>query len=68
MWILAWMHFWRPNEKLNQSDAYVCNQPMDRICWTIGLIGERLKEAEEESNPVGGPAVSINMDPDFSQM
>jgi hypothetical protein len=28
-----------------------------------GWIRERLEEAEEEGNPVGGPAVSINLDP-----
>jgi hypothetical protein len=27
------------------------------------LIRERLKEAEEKGNPVGGPTVSINLDP-----
>jgi hypothetical protein len=27
------------------------------------LNRKRLKEAEEEGNPVGGPAVSINLDP-----
>lgn len=32
------------------------------------LIGEKLKETEEEINPVGGLDVSINMDPEFSQM
>jgi hypothetical protein len=36
--------------------------------WTeaaepCGLIREELKEAEEEGNPVGEPAVSINLDP-----
>ena len=30
----------------------------DPCCW----IRERLKEAEEEGDPVGGPAVSINLD------
>lgn len=49
---------------MKQSDEVVCNQPMDRIC----LIGEKLKETEEEINPVGGLDVSINMDPEFSQM
>jgi hypothetical protein len=28
-------------------------------CW---WIRERLKEAKERGNPVGGPAVSINLD------
>jgi hypothetical protein len=36
--------------------------------WTeaadpCGWIREKLEEAEEEGNPVGGPAVSINLDP-----
>jgi hypothetical protein len=31
----------------------------DPCCW----IRERLKKAEEEGEPVGGPAVSINLDP-----
>jgi hypothetical protein len=36
--------------------------------WTegakpCGWIGERLEEAEEEGDPVGGPAVSINLGP-----
>ena len=53
---------------MKQSDEIVCNQPTDRICWNIGLIGEKLKETEEEINPVGGLDVSINMDPEFSQM
>ena len=40
--------------------------------WTeaaepCGLVREMLKEAEEEHDPVGGPAASINLDPrDFS--
>jgi hypothetical protein len=28
-----------------------------------GIIRGRLEEDEEEGNPVGGPAVSINLDP-----
>jgi len=28
-----------------------------------GLIRGKLEEAEEEGNPVEGPAVSINLDP-----
>jgi hypothetical protein len=40
--------------------------------WTeaadpCGWIRERLKEAEEEGNPVGGWAVSINLDSEISQ-
>jgi hypothetical protein len=30
---------------------------------TCSSIKEKLKEAEEESNPVRGPAISINLDP-----
>ena len=40
--------------------------------WTeaadpCGWIREKLEEAEEEGDPVGGPAVSINLDPEISQ-
>jgi hypothetical protein len=28
----------------------------------------KLEEAEEEGDPVGGPAVSINLDPEISQI
>jgi hypothetical protein len=31
----------------------------DPCCRTM----EKLEEAEEEGNPIGGPAVSINLDP-----
>jgi hypothetical protein len=36
---------------------------MDRACDPCGSIREKLEEAEEEDDPVGGPAVSINLDP-----
>jgi hypothetical protein len=40
--------------------------------WTeaadpCGLIRERLEEAEEEGDLVGGPTVSVNLDPKVSQ-
>jgi hypothetical protein len=33
--------------------------------WTeaVDPVWERWKEAKEEGNPVGGPAVSVNLDP-----
>jgi hypothetical protein len=31
------------------------------------LIREKLEEAEKEDDPVGGPAVSISLDPELSQ-
>jgi hypothetical protein len=41
---------------------FVLNQ-WTEVADPCGLIRERLKEAEEESDPVRGPAVSINLDP-----
>jgi hypothetical protein len=42
---------------------------MDSIADPCGWIREKLEEAEEESNPVGGPEVSIDLDPwDLSDM
>jgi len=48
-----------------ESQMQICapNQwtdPADPCGW----IREKLEEAEEEGNPVGGPAVSINLDPE----
>ena len=34
---------------------------------TLSWIRKNLEEAEEEGNPVGEPAVSINLDPKISQ-
>jgi hypothetical protein len=45
---LSWPHSQRPNKQLKESD---------------GWIRERQKEAEMEGDPIGGPAVSINLDP-----
>jgi hypothetical protein len=47
---------------MNQMLIFAPNQ------WTeaadpCGWIGKKLKEAEEEGDPVVGPAVSINLDP-----
>ena len=41
--------------------------------WTeaaepCGQIRGKLEEAEKEGNPVGGPAVSINLDPKIFQL
>ena len=33
-----------------------------------GWIREKLEEAKEEGDPIGGPAVSINLDPEVSQI
>jgi hypothetical protein len=59
---------WLPSERLNkylkvQMQTFMPNQ------WSeagdpCGWIREKLEEAEEEEgDPVGGPAVSINLDP-----
>jgi hypothetical protein len=44
------MQIFAPNQRTEAADP-------------CGRIRERLKEAEEKSNPEGGPAVSINLDP-----
>jgi hypothetical protein len=36
---------------------------MDRSSWALLLNWGRLKEAEEKGDSVGGPVVSINLDP-----
>jgi hypothetical protein len=36
---------------------------MDRGWWSYGWTKEKLEEAEEEGDLVGGPAVSIKLDP-----
>jgi hypothetical protein len=59
---LSWLPYKRPNRQLKELDADICIQPMDRGCWPLWLNLGKLKEAEE-SDPVGGPAVSINLDP-----
>jgi hypothetical protein len=44
------MQVFAPNQWTEAADPYC-------------LIRERLKEAEEKGYPVGGPAVSINLNP-----
>ncbi|KRY63205.1 hypothetical protein T4D_16920, partial [Trichinella pseudospiralis] len=46
-----------------ESDADIRIQLMDRSNSPLLLNWGRLKEAEEKGDPVGGPAVSINLDP-----
>jgi hypothetical protein len=45
------------------SDVDIYAQIMDRSCRPLWLNEGKLEEAEEEGLPVGGPAVSINLDP-----
>jgi hypothetical protein len=33
------------------------------VAYPCGCIREMLEEAEEEGDPAGGPAVTINLDP-----
>jgi hypothetical protein len=40
---------------------------MNRVSWPLLLNWGRLREAKEEEDPVGGPAVLINLDPEVSQ-
>jgi len=37
--------------------------PKEQTADPCGLIREKMEEAKEEGNPVGGPTVSINRDP-----
>ena len=64
---LAWLYAWRPNKQLKEADADICTQPMDRSSWTPVVELGSLEEAEKKGDPVGGPAVSINLDPKISQ-
>jgi hypothetical protein len=59
---LLWLPTRRPNEQLkSQMQIFVSSQwreAADPCDW----IRERLVEAEEGGNPVGGPVVSVNLD------
>ena len=62
------MHSERPNKQLKESDAGIYTQSMDRSNTqsmdrsSLPLLNQgRLKESEEKCDPVGGPAVSINL-------
>ena len=57
---LSWLLSKRPNKQLSESDANIYIQTLDRSC---GLIREKLEPAVEEGDPVGGPSISINLDP-----
>ena len=54
---------WLPCERLSswKSQMQVFT-PMDRAPDPCGWIIEKLEEAEEERDPVAGPAVTINLD------
>jgi hypothetical protein len=60
---LSWLNSERPNKQLKESHADIFTQPMDRGWWSYGWTKEKLEEAEEEGDLVGGPAVSIKLDP-----
>ena len=49
------MHIFVPNQWTEVPDP-------------CGLIRGKLEEAKDVGNPVGGPAVSINLDPNISQI
>jgi hypothetical protein len=64
---LSWLPSERPNNQLRESDEDIYTKTMCRSWWPCGWIRKKLKEAEEKGDPVGGPAVSINLEPqDFS--
>jgi hypothetical protein len=61
---LSWLPSMRPIKQLSQVQILTSNQ------WTeVGdpcdWIRERLEEAEEEGDPIGRPAVSTNLDPQY---
>jgi hypothetical protein len=57
---LAWLHSRKPNKQLKEIFApKQCTEAVDPYSW----IRERVKEAEEEGDPIRGPRVSINLDP-----
>ena len=60
---LAWLPSERPNKQLKESDADIYTQPMDRSQGSLWLNRKMLKEAEEEGDSIGRPAVSTNLDP-----
>ena len=52
-------------EKVKCRHLYPTNGQTE-VAEPYGWIREKLEEAEEEGNPVGGPTVSINPDPEIS--
>jgi hypothetical protein len=52
---LPWLPSERCNKQLKDSDADFCTQPMDRSCW-------QARRSWGVGDPVGGPAVPINLD------
>ena len=52
---------------MKESDADIYTQPKTEAAGPWGWIREKLEEAEEEGDPVGGPADSINLNPQISQ-
>jgi hypothetical protein len=63
IWGLSCLPLERLNKQLKESDTDIYTQTMDRNCWLYDWIKKKIGEAEEENNPVGGPAVSTNLDP-----
>jgi hypothetical protein len=58
---LSWLPSERANKQVSQMQI-IYTQPMDRSWDLCGWIREKLGEAEEEGEPVGGPAFSTNLD------
>ena len=60
---MALLHF-HPCSSFRQEQLWV---RVLTVGWQPHLslveLGKKLEEAEEEGDPVGGPAVSINLDP-----
>jgi hypothetical protein len=58
---LSWLLSEKPNKQLKESDADIYTQWIE-AADPCGWIREKLEEAEEEGDPIGRPAVSINLD------
>ena len=53
----------RPNKQLKESDTNTCTQSMGRSCLPLWLKWGKAGSREGGGKPVGGQAVSINLDP-----
>jgi hypothetical protein len=64
---LSWLPSERPNKQLKESDADICTHPMNRSCWPLWFNWGKAGRSWGGGDPVGGPAVSINLDLDIFQ-
>jgi hypothetical protein len=62
---LSWLK--GPTSSWKSQMQIFAPNPWTETADPFGWIRGKLEEAEEEGNPAGGPAVSINLDPEISQ-